>query len=99
MKNSKNEDPILSLTIWPHRSCDEKTFSLILVFVGIILVLPSFLFLNVFFALSILPFSLSSVLILYLVGNKNFNDARLIEKLIIYPKKVTCTFKISFQKN
>ena len=40
------EEPLLSLTIWPHRSCDEKTFSLILVFVGIILVLPSFLFLK-----------------------------------------------------
>ena len=88
MKNSKNEDPILSLTIWPHRSCDKKTFSLILVFIGITLVLPTFLFLNIFFALSILPFSLSSVLILYLVGNKNFNDGRLIEKLIIYPKKI-----------
>ena len=88
MQNSKNEEPILSLTIWPHRSCDKKTFSLILVLVGITLVLPTFLFLNIYFALSILPFSLSSVLILYLVGNKNFNDARLIEKLIIYPKKI-----------
>jgi uncharacterized membrane protein len=25
---------------------------------------------------------------LYLVGNKNFKDARLIERLIIYPKKI-----------
>ena len=89
MKNSKNDDPVLSLTIWPHRSCDKKTFGLILVFVGFILVLPTFLFLNIYFALAILPFSLSSLLILYLVGNKNFNDARLIEKLIIYPKKIT----------
>ena len=87
MKYSKNDDAVLSLSIWPHRSCDKKTFGLILVFVGFILVLPTFIFLNIFFALSILPFSLSSLLILYLVGNKNFNDARLIEKLIIYPKK------------
>ena len=88
MKNDKNEGPLLSLTIWPHRSCDKKTFSLILVFVGITLVLPTFLFLNIFFALSILPFSLSTILILYLVGNKNFNDACLIEQLKIYPKKI-----------
>ena len=88
MKSSNHEEPILYLTIWPHRSCDKKTFGLILVFIGIILVIPSFLFLNIFFALSILPFSLSSILVLYLVGNKNFNDALLIEKLIIYPKKI-----------
>lgn len=88
IKNDKYKEPILSVTIWPHRSCDRKTFSLILIFVGIILILPHFLFLNIVFALSILPFSLISILILYLVANKNFNDARLIEKLIIYPEKI-----------
>ena len=81
-------DPILSLTIWPHRSCDRKTFRLILAVIGFILVAPTFLFLNLSFALSILPFSLLSILILSLVGNKNFNDALLIEKLKIYPKKI-----------
>ncbi len=35
MKNDINEDPILSLTIWPHRSCDKKTF--IPIFIGFIL--------------------------------------------------------------
>ena len=47
-----------------------------------------FLFLNIGFALSILPFSLLSILLLFFVGNKNFNDALLIEKLKIYPKKI-----------
>ena len=92
MNTKKKEDPfvdpILSLTIWPHRSCDRKTFRLILVVIGFILIAPTFLFLNLSFALSILPFSLLSILILSLVGNKNFNDALLIEKLQIYPKKI-----------
>ncbi len=89
MKNDKTEDhPILSLTIWPHRSCDRKTFNSILSLIMIILVLPTFVFLNLWFALSILPFSLISILILYLVANKNFNDACLTEKLRIYPEKI-----------
>ena len=87
-KEDPSEDPLLSLTIWPHRSCDRKTFRLISVVIGFILVAPTFLFLNIGFALSILPFSLLSILILSLVGNKNFNDALLIEKLQIYPKKI-----------
>ena len=81
------EEPLLSLTIWPHRSCTKKTFLLIIVIIGFILIAPTFLFLNIGFALSILPFSLLSIFLLFFVGNKNFNDALLTEKLKIYPKK------------
>ena len=88
-KNEVNGDvPLLSLTIWPHRSCSKKTFLLIIVIIGFILIAPTFLFLNIGFALSILPFSLLSIFLLFFVGNKNFNDALLIEKLKIYPKKI-----------
>ena len=82
------EEPLLSLIIWPHRSCNKKTFRLILIIIGFILIAPTFLFLNIGFALSILPFSLLSIFLLFFVGNKNFNDALLIEKLKIYPKKI-----------
>ena len=82
------EEPLLSLIIWPHRSCNKKTFRLILVIIGFILIAPTFLFLKIGFALSILPFSLLSLFLLFFVGNKNFNDALLIEKLKIYPKKI-----------
>jgi uncharacterized membrane protein len=84
---TNGEKPLLSLTIWPHRSCSKKTFLLILAMIGFILIVPTFLFLNISFALSILPFSLLSILLLFFVGNKNFNDALLTEKLKIYPKK------------
>ena len=58
-KNEVNGDvPLLSLTIWPHRSCSKKTFLLVLAMVGFILIVPTFLFLKIGFALSILPFSL-----------------------------------------
>ena len=87
-RESYSEEPLLSLTIWPHRSCDRKTFSKLLICIGLILILPTFLFLNISFALSILPFSLLSVLLLFVVGNKNFNDALLTENLKIYPKKI-----------
>ena len=56
------EEPLLSLTIWPHRSCSKKTFLLVLAMVGFILIVPTFLFLKIGFALSILPFSLLSLL-------------------------------------
>ena len=82
------EEPLLSLTIWPHRSCDRKTFILILFIISFILIIPSFLFLSLSFAISILPFSLLSIFLFFFVGNKNFNDALLIEKLKIYPKKI-----------
>ena len=82
------EEPLLSLIIWPHRSCDRKTFLLILFIISFILIIPSFLFLNLSFAISILPFSLLSIFLFFFVGNKNFNDALLIEKLKIYPKKI-----------
>ena len=82
------EEPLLSLTIWPHRSCDRKTFLLILFIISFILIIPSFLFLSLSFAISILPFSLLSIFLFFFVGNKNFNDALLIEKLKIYPKKI-----------
>ena len=83
-----HEKPLLSLTIWPHRSCDKKTFSIMLLTITFILIVPSFLFLNIIFALSILPFSLISITILFLVSNKNFKDALLVEKLKIYPNKI-----------
>tara|TARA_A100001011_G_scaffold390175_1_gene473068 strand:+ start:833 stop:1342 length:510 start_codon:yes stop_codon:yes gene_type:complete len=86
--NIKEDKPVLSLTIWPHRSCDKKTFSLILLCISLILIAPSFLFLKIELALSILPFSLFSIMLLFFVGNKNFNDALLIEKLKIYPKTI-----------
>ena len=56
---TNGEEPLLSLTIWPHRSCSKKTFLLVLAMIGFILIVPTFLFLNIGFALSILPFSLS----------------------------------------
>ena len=85
---TEGEEPLLSLTIWPHRSCSKKTFTLILGIIGFILIAPTFLFLNISFALSILPFSILSIFLLFFVGNKNFKDALLIEKLKIYPKKI-----------
>ena len=83
------EKPILSLVIWPHRSCDKKTFSFVLFIIGLVLILPTVLFLSKELAFSILPFSIISILLLFFVGNKNFNDARLTEKLKIYSKTIT----------
>ena len=69
---TNGEEPLLSLTIWPHRSCSKKNFLLVLTMIGVILIVPTFLFLNIGFALSILPFSLLSILLLFFANNKKF---------------------------
>ena len=52
------------------------------------LFLPPLLLLNIELVISILPFSLITISLLYLLGEKNFRDGKLKEKLEIYPKNI-----------
>lgn len=86
--NNITDKAILSLTIWPHRSCTRGIFHFITLLTALTLLLPPLLFLNVELAFAILPFSLISISLLYLLGEKNFRDGKLKEKLEIFPKKI-----------
>ena len=86
--NNITDRAILSLTIWPHRSCTRENFHFITLLTALTLLLPPLLFLKLELTFAILPFSLISIFLLYLFGEKNHHDGKLKEKLEIFPQKV-----------
>ena len=81
-------ETILSLTIWPHRSCSKKTFHVVILLIAFVLLIPPLLFLELKFAVAILPFSLVSVSLLYLFCERSFQDSKLSETLKIFPERI-----------
>mgnify|MGYP001162273587 FL=1 len=86
--SNRNDETILSLTIWPHRSCTRRTFHLVIVLIAFVLLMPPLVFLELKFAFHILPFSLISVSLLYVFCEKNFKDSQLNETLKIFPERI-----------
>ncbi len=83
-----NDKAILSITIWPHRSCSRENFHLLILFIACGLLLPPLLFFDLRLALSILPFSFVSISLLLFFSEKNYLDSQLRERLRIFPENI-----------
>ena len=85
---NKNQNALLSLTIWPHRSCSKKMFQTVIILTTIGLTIPSLLIFKFEFLLATLPFSFITIALLIFFSKINFTDAQLKETLKIFPTNI-----------
>ena len=74
------EKAVLSLTIWPHRSCSKRNFQFAIFLIALGLMFPSFLLYNLKLDLTILTFSLITIILLFISCEKTFKDAQLMHR-------------------
>jgi uncharacterized membrane protein len=86
--NKSGSVPLLELTLWPNRSMEKKTFySMMLVLFGAMMI-PVIPFIGSKTILLVLPFSLMTLLVLFLFVMLNYRAGQLYEKITIWPNLV-----------
>ena len=80
--------PLLTLTLWPNRSMEKKTFySMMLVLSGAMMI-PVIPFVGTKILLLVLPFSLITLSLLFLSVMMNYRAGRLHESITIWPNLI-----------
>ena len=83
--NRRGTSPLLYLTLWPNRSMDKKTFYTLMVVLFGAMMIPVIPFIGSKTILLVLPFSLGTILLLYLSIMLNYRAGKLHECIIIWP--------------
>ncbi len=79
---SRNEEPLLALRIWPHRSLPRKGFRAVLGFTAAMLCVPLIPLLGTSVGLAMIPFLIGTLALLWYFIEKNYRDgAGLSEEL------------------
>ena len=78
-------DPLLNMTLWPNRSLEKKSFYILIIMTLSAMMIPIIPFLGTNFLLVILPFSLVTVLLLFLSIALNYETGKLYENVKIWP--------------
>ena len=77
--------PLLSLTLWPHRSMDKKTFYNIMIVLSGAMMIPVIPFIGKTGLFLVLPFSCVTLLLLFFFIMLNYRAGRLYESIKIWP--------------
>ena len=86
--NSKEGDPLLSLTLWPHRSLEKTVIFKLIVIIYCVMLIPILPFLTLNTMLIFLPFSLLPMFLLYFCLHLNLKEAKLYESINIWPSLI-----------
>ena len=85
MKERERATPLLSLTLWPHRSMDKKTFYNIMIVLSGAMMIPVIPFIGKTGVLLVLPFSSVTLILLFFFIMLNYRAGRLYESIKIWP--------------
>lgn len=83
------DPPLLTLTLWPHRSLSRRGFAAVLCFLCVGLSLPLIALAGTSAAWGLLPFLIAAPLGLYAAIRRSYADGRLIEELRLWPDLIT----------
>ncbi len=87
-ENEVNAKPLLKITLWPNRSLNKKMFvSLLFMTLGGMLV-PIIPFIGTKIVIVLLPFSITTLIILILSILANNKAGKIYEELTIWPKLI-----------
>lgn len=86
---ARTDPPILTLTLWPHRSLSPRGFAWVLAFVALGFALPLAALVGAKASWGLLPFLVAALVGLYLAARRSFADARLREELRLWPDLIT----------
>ena len=81
----RQDPPVFSLSLRPHRSLSPKGFERVLIFVTIGLAIPLGAFLGTPVGWGLLPFLVAALVGLYAAIQRSYRDARLHEELRLWP--------------
>ena len=82
-------DTLLNLNLWPNRSLSRKDFSITIFYTAVGMTIPIVPFLGNITFFAILPFSITTLLLLVFLVNMNYKSAELREKIIIQSNLIT----------
>jgi uncharacterized membrane protein len=85
----RDDPPILTLTLWPHRSLSRRGFVVVLGGLCAGLSLPLIALAGTSAAWGLLPFLLAAPLGLYAAIRRSYADGRLTEELRLWPDLIT----------
>ena len=82
-------DTLLHLNLWPNRSLSKKDFSITICYTALGMTIPIVPFLGNMTFFAILPFSVTTLLLLIFLVNMNYKSAELREKITIQSNLIT----------
>jgi uncharacterized membrane protein len=85
IKEREGATPLLSLTLWPHRSMDKKTFYNLMIVLSGAMMIPVIPFIGKTGIFLVLPFSSVTLLLLFFFIMLNYRAGRLYESIKIWP--------------
>ncbi|SOH93524.1 Uncharacterized membrane protein [Monaibacterium marinum] len=83
------DDPLLSMTLWPHQSLTPKGLEFMSWMIGIGLAIPAFAFVGTAAFWGMLPFVIGAFLLFRFMIHRNQRARRLHEELSIWPDLIT----------
>ncbi|MBA3326558.1 MAG: DUF2244 domain-containing protein [Rhodobacteraceae bacterium] len=83
------DPPLLTLTLWPHRSLSPRGFAWVLALVAAGLALPLVALLGAAAGWGLLPFLVAALFGLYAAARRSYADAALTEELRLWPDLIT----------
>lgn len=83
--SSVRKPPLLELTLWPNRSLTVKAFVILIVTTVVAMTIPIIPLFGTKTIFVILPFSLATVISLFVSLIFNYRSGKLYEKIIIWP--------------
>lgn len=86
---SRQDAPILALTLWPHRSLSRRGFRRFLALTAAGLSVPVLPLLGTPVGWALLPFLGAMLLAVYLALKRSYFDGRLVEELRLWPDLIT----------
>lgn len=85
----RGDPPVLSLTLWPHRSLSPRGFRIVLGLVALGLALPLVPLAGTAAAWGLAPFLLAALGALWLAIRRSYADGRLTEEVRLWPDLIT----------
>jgi uncharacterized membrane protein len=77
--------PLLSLTLWPNRSMDKKTFYTMMFMFSGAMMIPVIPFIGTTTIFLVLPFSFAVLILLFFLIILNYRSGQLYEHITIWP--------------
>lgn len=87
--NKVEGDTLLNLNLWPNRSLSKKEFSTTIFYTAVGMIIPVIPFLGDRILFAILPFSMTTLLLLVFLVKMNYKSAELHERITIQSNLIT----------
>ena len=83
------EAPLLALKLWPNRSLPKTGSVYLMLIIWLMMTIPMLALLGSASFWGVVPFCLFTLFLLYLSLRKNYNDGKIVEKLLVWSDLIT----------